>query len=199
MPMTLNDVPLALITQNLANTQNSIRQNFISINDSFEWDHQGYNLTDTGRHKKVTFLQQAADATTGSTQLALYNKLATNNNLFLRFANNGDVINITFQGSTQGPLGGNGSTVFPSGIIHKWATLSTDGTSSRVINVNDGAIWPGSPTIPANRTFSAQLTSVANSHVTYLAGINSAAQTVTVTTSSASRQFTILIIASLRS
>lgn len=135
--MPLNDVPQA--AQTLAQTQNPIRQNFLTINNAFQIDHVAYvNAADinNGKHNKVTLPVQAAVPAFIGVEDGLYNKvpaapfpLTGISELFIHKQRNqapGNV-DIPFTASilsTATPaVNSNGWTYLPSGLLLKWGTV----------------------------------------------------------------------------
>lgn len=129
MPMTLQDVPLPQITETLANTQPKIRSNFQIIDRAFLVDHQAYATADEGKHKKVTFLQQAADPVppAGATEYIMYNKVVAGSpQMFLQFPNGAATFNFT-----QRVAGLNGYLILPNGIMMKWGEMTVNGADTQ--------------------------------------------------------------------
>lgn len=132
--MPLNDVPLALTSETLQNTQNAIRQNFLDIGSGFAVDHQALASGPTsGYHKKLTMPQQTpAPAGIASTAVMYY---FTDNELYLK-KNNGTAIPFTKSNiATEASYGDAGYTYLPSGLLMKWGFVFVP-AGPGTVNVN---------------------------------------------------------------
>ncbi len=122
--MPLNDVPLPLTSQNLQNTQNPIRQNFLDIGSGFAVDHQAFASVNAGYHNKLTMPQQTpAPAGIASTAVLYY---FTDNELYLN-KNNGTAVPFTKSSQTT-----SGYTYLPSGILLQWASAGINDNQNPV-------------------------------------------------------------------
>jgi hypothetical protein len=123
--MPLNDVPLS--GQTLGATQNPIRQNFLTIEDSFIVDHVDYGASGEGKHNKVTFPVQASAPSFLSGEEGLYNLLnATTdvNELYIHKQTSAGTAEIPFTASILSESAPTslmpGWTYLPSGILVRW-------------------------------------------------------------------------------
>lgn len=113
--MALNVVPNA--GQSLAVTRDPIRNNFGTINAAFLVDHVEYNIADQGKHKQVTFPNNAPPAAPIANEIKLYN--ANGGGIPQLFVQRvaAPALNIPF---TQATYVSPGYTYLPSGIIIQW-------------------------------------------------------------------------------
>ena len=120
--MTFNAaIPAA--TDLISQSQSQIQTNFSQSNTAFGIDHTAFDVvSNQGKHKKSTYVEQAADPATSANEVALYSKdLAAVSTLFLRKESNGTVVQMSGQDPTAAAAG---STFLPGGIIMKWGTVS---------------------------------------------------------------------------
>ncbi len=113
--MTLNDVPLA--SQTLGLTQPLIRSNFDSIDMAFAVDHVGYNLTNAGKHARVTLPVLPAPSFV-ATEGGMYNALDSfsgTNQIFIHTPTG--ALNVPM---TAASLTSNGYSYLPSGLLMQW-------------------------------------------------------------------------------
>lgn len=128
------DIPQA--SQKISATQQPIDNNFSSINELFNVNHVGlYDPNNYGKHTYTSFPIQGSDATTTSTQMAIYAKSSTDANgaeLFFRYPSNGTVLQLTGGGVTGGS-GGSGYSYITNSLLLKWGQASVNTTGSTVI------------------------------------------------------------------
>lgn len=128
--MALVDVPKP--GQTLNDTQNPIRQNFLTTNTAFSVNHVDYNLADQGKHKFVTMPRQGAAPATVGTDVALYSKVGGVSAVSeLAFRRQGNGTEVLFTEARQNQ---NGWTRLPSGIIMAWGRQTCN--PNAVINFN---------------------------------------------------------------
>lgn len=118
----LNDVPLS--SQTLGLTQPLIRNNFSSINTAFEVNHIGYNLTDAGKHSKVTLplLTAPLPGSWLTNEIGLYNASSTSgNDLYVHLTTFAGAKETPFTNSTlklsTPTVASRGWTYLPSGML----------------------------------------------------------------------------------
>ena len=75
----MNNVPLT--GQTLGVTRVPINNNFSVIGSTFEVDHVGYNLTDQGKHAKITMPSQGAVPSFSAGEIGLFNQNAAPTNI----------------------------------------------------------------------------------------------------------------------
>lgn len=137
----VSNVPQA--NQQINNTQQPIQNNFGDISDLIGVNHVNFNTADTfGKHNVVDYFSLNSDPTTASGEMALYSKFVANDpnisELFYRYPNNGNVVQLTGDSSSNGTTGsgggqyaGNGYQYLASGLLMMWGlTPSTFPTSS---------------------------------------------------------------------
>jgi hypothetical protein len=114
MSLTTNYIPnIPQANQQINNTQPAVLGNFQDIQDLLAINHIPFNTPNTfGRHAFVNYVEQSSDPSTLSTEMALYSKSvgssANKAELFYRYPNNGNVVQLT--GVTSTPSGGTGAT-----------------------------------------------------------------------------------------
>lgn len=116
----------------LSQSQSDIQQNFAELKTLIDINHGTFAAADEGKHKYVTFPEQAADPTTAADEVAVYSKLSTlsaQSELFLRNENNGTVVEFTSSGQAA-----TGWTRFPSGILLKWGTGNVNANAAATVN-----------------------------------------------------------------
>ncbi len=100
-------------TQQINNTQGPINTNFQAISTLFSVNHVGFNVVDNfGTHTVVDYHIQTSDPTTSSTEIAMYSKAVDNVNtmeLFYRYPNNGNVVQLTGSTTVTPDNSGSGS------------------------------------------------------------------------------------------
>jgi len=145
--MALNNVPLT--GQTLGVTRVPINQNFSVIGSTFEVDHVGYNLTNQGKHNKVTMPVQSPAPVTAAGEVALFSQTSSLTNvpeIAWRRQSSGSVVEFT-----GGLLASSGWTYLPSGILLKWGHTSATGLTT--------VTFPVGANIPAfTNIFSMQVT-----------------------------------------
>src|SRR6185437_6380030 len=125
MSLTTNYIPnIPQANQQINGTQPAISGNFQDIYDLLAINHIPFNTANTfGRHTFVNYVEQSADPSTLSTEMALYSKSvgssANKAELFYRYPNNGSIVQLT--GVTSTSSGGTGVT---SGGFFTTATTS---------------------------------------------------------------------------
>ena len=113
-------------TQQINQTQLPIEVNFQSIASLIEVNHVGFNESLEGKHTFVSYVQQSADPSTSSTEMALYSKPVSGDKnileLFYRYPNNGSVVQLTGTTNPTTATGGtfSGYTGSPSGTTTSW-------------------------------------------------------------------------------
>ncbi len=126
--MTFNaNIPQA--TDLISQSQSQIQTNFSQSNTAFGVDHTAFDVvSNQGKHKKSTYVEQAANPTTAVNEMALFSKdLAGTTTLYLRKESNGTVI----QMSGQDPfIAASGSSFLPGGIIIKWGNATVTNTQT---------------------------------------------------------------------
>lgn len=97
-------------TQQINQTQSPIEINFQSIASLIEVNHVGFNESLEGKHTFVSYVQQSADPSTSSTEMALYSKPVSGDKnileLFYRYPNNGSVVQLTGTSTPTTTTGG---------------------------------------------------------------------------------------------
>lgn len=101
--------------QQVNNTQQPINGNFQDIYSLLAVNHVPFNTVDTfGKHTFVSYVQQTDDPETSSTEMALYSKQVSNDpngmELFYRYPNNGNIVQLTGVVASSVPTGGNGAS-----------------------------------------------------------------------------------------
>lgn len=128
--MTFNaNIPQA--TDLISASQSQIQTNFSQSNTVFGVDHTAFDVvTNQGKHKKSTYVEQLANPATSPDELTLFSKdLGGATTLYLRKENNGTVI----QMSGQDPVAASeGQTFLPGGMILKWG---------KQVTVSDGVLF----------------------------------------------------------
>ena len=123
--MTYNaNIPQAsdLISQ----SQGQLLTNFSQANTAFGVDHTAFDVvTNQGKHKKSTYVEQAADPATAANEMAIYSKdVSGSTRLFYREESAGTVVQAT-SAFSQVTSAASGSSFLPGGIIIKWGIFST--------------------------------------------------------------------------
>jgi len=128
-----NDTPQA--TQQVDEAQPLIRTNFTTLQSAIGINHVvPFTAANYGKHKYVTFPEQATSPATLANEAALYTKQGTGavTQLFYRPENQGvagDEIELTYALKNQ-----NGYTYLPSGLLLRWGTGTVTGVSSYTVN-----------------------------------------------------------------
>lgn len=112
-------------------TTSLIQANFQAMNELIAVNHVTFNESDSGKHNFIS-LPNTTDPSTGPIEIDMYTKVTGSPNpseLFIRYPNDGDVVQISVSIPTPatGSSGGSGSQgwcSFPSGIILRWGTFS---------------------------------------------------------------------------
>jgi hypothetical protein len=138
-------------------TQSIILNNFQAINELINVNHVAFNTVNTfGKHNFLSLEIQSTDPQTASTDIALYTKATSGGpnaaEIFYRYPNNGTIAQLTGGSSTPATSaatsGGNASAgwcLFPSGVLIKWGTGTTQNGQSTVV-------FPTSSSIPAYKS-----------------------------------------------
>lgn len=112
-------------TDILSQSQADLKGNFTSNKQAFDINHVTFDIPNKGKHKYVTFPEQAAAPATAIDEMALYTKeVGGNSALFIRPENNGTEIDISTATTAT-----TGTCTLPSGIILKWGTAVANGTA----------------------------------------------------------------------
>ena len=164
--MAYLDIPLA--TDALSQSQQDIRNNFLSILNAFDANHVDFNAgADAGKHKYVTLPQQGSTPPIafGATEMALYSAQspynAAVNEIFINKTNQATVVQIPSTSSILSVASDPGNdvsgwTYLPSGILLKWGNGTANG--------NTNITFPVAASIPAfTNVMSVQLSTYANS------------------------------------
>lgn len=124
------DTPLN-INESFSVSQPKITANFQEIDTLIAVDHETFGaVVDYGKHKKVLFTMQGADAGTGATEFALYTKDTGGiPELYLRMENNGVVFNMTPSPTCHDA---SGSETLPSGLKMIWGSGIATGTGATI-------------------------------------------------------------------
>ena len=127
-------------TDLISASQSQIQTNFSQSNTAFGIDHTAFDvLTNQGKHKKSTYVEQAVDPVTAANELALYSKdLAGVSTLYMRKESSGTVIQMSGVDPT---LATQGKTFLPGGLIIQWVTYTINNGSSTA-TVSFAAAFP---------------------------------------------------------
>lgn len=120
--MTFNaNIPAS--TDLISQSQSQIQTNFSQSNTAFGVDHTAFDVvSNQGKHKKSTYVEQGSDPATLANELDVYTKdLGGVTTLYLRKESNGTVVQMSGQDPT---IASSGSTFLPGGIIIKWGIVS---------------------------------------------------------------------------
>ena len=116
----------------LSDSQADIQENFAQLNTQFGEDHVSLTSgSNNGKHNKSTYIEQTADPSTSSDEIALYSKDVTGNTrIFMRQETNGTI----FQLSGSDPVNSlNGRTFLPGKILMQWGSVAA-ATNGTVVN-----------------------------------------------------------------
>ena len=131
-------------TDRLRDSQPAILENFTVINRAFNINHVSFDTpTNEGKHKWVSFPEQAADPTTAVNEVAIFAKesaLTGETELFLRQENNGS----TYEW-TSAQLATEGWMRSPSGIITKWGRVNAVPAGVQTITFPTSIVVPAIP------------------------------------------------------
>lgn len=132
-------------SQQINSTQTPIYNNFQDISQFINVNHVGFNTADTfGTHNVVDYYAQSADPTTGTNEIALYAKPtndAGGQELFYRYANNGQVVQLTPDStSTAGTGTGTGSTSAGSGTFYNFITNTNGSNPLLYYSLSSGSV-----------------------------------------------------------
>lgn len=125
-------------TDQISVSQADLLNNFIALSTFLNVNHVDFASADQGKHKFVSFPQQASSPATSGTEVALYCKVSSltgNPELYFRDASSSSDIEFTSFGNSV-----DGWTRFPSGILIKWGNVSANGATA--INFPVGASIP---------------------------------------------------------
>ncbi len=141
--MALNNVPLT--GQTLGVTRVPINNNFSVIGSTFEVDHVGYNLTDQGKHKQVTFPSQGSALFFAAGEIGLFNQNASPTGINDIWLARGTAAAYPMTGyKTVGVGATNGWTYLPSGLKIVWGTGSMVGPAvTALVTYTTVASFPG--------------------------------------------------------
>lgn len=154
-------------TDALAQSQQDILNNFISIGTTFDVNHVDFNAgADAGKHKYVTMPAQVSSPPIafGAGELAMYSFLSpitAKNEIYINKTNQVTVVQTPSTASILSVASAPGNNVsgwtyLPSGILLKWGTGSANG--------NTNIVFPVSANIPVfTDVMSVQLCTYANS------------------------------------
>lgn len=121
----------------ISQSQAQIQTNFSQSNTAFGIDHTAFDVvSNQGKHKKSTYVEQAANPATSANEVAVYSKeLSGASTLYLRKENNGTVIQMSAQDPT---IAASGSSFLPGGVIIKWGSATVTNTQT----VNFASAFP---------------------------------------------------------
>ena len=110
-------------TDLISQSQAQILTNFSQSNTAFGIDHTAFDVvSNQGKHKKSTYVEQGSDPATLANEMAVYSKdLSAVTTLYLRKESNGTVI----QMSGVDPIdAASGCTFLPGGFLIQWGTYT---------------------------------------------------------------------------
>lgn len=117
-------------------TQPLIQANFTTINTDFSVDHIGFNAAaHNGKHKQITFVQQAGAPAFAANEIGLYNIASA-----LCLYNSYTAKTVPLTTKTYVPGGNANFFYLPSGLLVKFGTTATDGTGHLAAPINLDAI-----------------------------------------------------------
>lgn len=180
-----NDTPLA--TNPINQTQGPIRTNFSTLETTINVNHVDFASADFGKHKWVTFTQQAqatAQAANTYPDLAIYNaQYITSGQNELWFRNSTNVIpDVPFTAAEYSAT--TGWTWLPSGIVLKWGVTGEIGGGNAAGNVTVNATQ--GPSIPSAQILSVQITAFGVANIArnaYFGGVTGVANSFVVRSS----------------
>jgi hypothetical protein len=126
-------------TDRIKDSQNPFLLNFAGIKTLVDVNHVTFDLADQGKHKHVSFPEQAASPATAANEVALFSQESAYTSvaeLAIRKESSGDVVEFT--SSTKDFVGW---SILPSGILIKW------GRSSPITGLTT-ITWPVAATVP---------------------------------------------------
>ncbi len=124
------DASIPQATDLISQSQSQIQTNFSQSNTAFGIDHTAFDVvSNQGKHKKSTYVDQASNPSTSANEVALYTKnLSGASTLYLRKESNGTVVQMS------GPdpvVAASGLSFLPGGIIIQWGTYTiTNGNAT---------------------------------------------------------------------
>jgi len=153
--MAYSDTPIRTDGKN--KSQGEMNENFLLIKAYVGENHEDFDSLDVGKHKKVTFTQQAGDQVTGANEMALYTKdVGGVSTLFLRKENNGDVLDLS---PTDVGHAAAGYEVLPSGLIMNWGKgTAHTGADNRIVFTKAFTDSVPAVGVPEPNVFSIQMT-----------------------------------------
>lgn len=121
----------------ISQSQAQIQTNFSQSDTAFGIDHTAFStVSNQGKHKKSSYIEQASDPVTSANEVAVYSKeLSGASTLYLRKENAGTVVQMSGQDPTVAAAG---STFLPGGVILKWGSGSVTNTQT----VNFASAFP---------------------------------------------------------
>lgn len=125
-----------------------MEDNFAALDTTLSINHVALNLDDQGKHKFVTFTEQASYPAILLKEFGIFNASdGTNDQLYLR--KNSSAATLTGDVNLTGAIKAKpGWCMLPSGIILKWGTGTiTAGTGGAAVNATDLVFGTGIPTI----------------------------------------------------
>jgi hypothetical protein len=114
----------------ISQSQSDIQANFQAIQTLLTINHGIFGAVDEGKHKHVSFPNQAASPTTTATEVALFSRsssLSGASELCLRRQADGTVYEFT-----SSTAAASGWTRLPSGILLKWGSSATVGGAETI-------------------------------------------------------------------
>lgn len=137
--MALNYIPNVL--QNLDQTRDPIRNNFITIDTSFGVDHVAYGVIGAGKHNKITMPTIAADPTASydANEVGFFNMVNADTSRNEIYAVQSG--NLAYPMTAYKTTGAKGSTYTPSGYIMKWGRATVPAGSDPLIVTFEGLPW----------------------------------------------------------
>jgi hypothetical protein len=123
-------------------SQVDLLNNFSSLDTQFGVDHTALTAgSDNGKHKKSTYIEQAADPATAANETALYSKqsaLTSDTQLFLRREGSGTISEVS---NKLGAATGWSYTL--SGLLLKWGTATNSpSVGAATITIPSGGAVP---------------------------------------------------------
>lgn len=139
--MALNQVPQP--GQNLLQTRDDIRNNWVTIDNGFKVNHVELGTAGAGKHNFLQMPEQTVAPVTLANEAGLYAAVGvyvTNSQLVFRQENNGPSIAFT-EGLNAAA---NGWSRLPSGLLIKWGTANWVHTSNTTatLNYNTNTVGP---------------------------------------------------------
>jgi hypothetical protein len=139
--MALNDVPQS--GQTLGATQNPIRQNFLTLENSFIVDHVDYGAAGQGKHNKITFPVQGSAPAFLAGEMGLFNQNAVPTSTSDIWVARGTATPYPMTGFANGTISSNQATFWtylPSGML---MIGGYNTTSANVVTITFGSTAAG--------------------------------------------------------